>query len=178
MADDGIELVELSERPELAEAVAKINFDQWADFTDLDMDEMRSLFRPTPGENGLPVTILAVRGDEIAGNVSLRKVTMGAVKHPEVYLDDVFPWLSNMWVADWARGKRLATRMSRAVEDKARQLGCNVLYSSTERDDSLYHKIGFRTVDQRPHHDTTVYLVVKELSNRRVRSRASGSQWR
>jgi len=160
----GFRLLELGERPDLAEQVAQINFRQWAHFADLTLDDMRRLFSPRAPGDALPVTFLAVSRDEVKAVVSLRKASMGAVAHPEVYLPDVEPWLSNMWVAESARGHKLATRLSRMVEGKARELGYRTLYSSTAVENSLYHAIGFRTIAVRQHKGAPVYIIKKELS--------------
>ena len=87
---------------------------------------------------------------------------MGMVTHPEAYLEES-PWLSNMWVADWARGKQLATKLTLALEDTARARGTKQLYSSTIRPDSLYHKSGYADIAQRPFKGHTIYLIRKDL---------------
>jgi hypothetical protein len=158
-----MEIIDHRDRPELASTVAQIQYDQWADFTGLSLDELQELFRPDVPRGELPVTLIAVEGDRVAAIVSLRRITMGAVKHPEVYIDGVYPWLSNMWVAEWARGQKLATRTSVALEDVARELGFGTIYSSTATEDSLYHKLDYRTTGQNPHHEYTVFLIRKEL---------------
>lgn len=158
-----IEIADLRERPELAHEVAQIQYDQWGDFTDLSLGEMAELFRTDVAAGELPVTLIAVAGDRVVAIVSLRAVTMGAVKHSEVYIDGVSPWLSNMWVAEWARGRTLATRISLALEEVARDLGYRTIYSSTATEDSLYHKLGYRTIGKNPHHEYTVHLITKEL---------------
>ena len=158
-----IEVVDLRERPELAETVAQAQYEQWKDFTDMTLDEMRVHFTADTPRGELPVTLIAVQGDCLAGSVSLRQMTLGAVKHPEVYIDGVSPWLSNMVVAEWARGKGLATRLTVALEDVARDLGFETTYSSTATENSVYHKLGYRTIGQNPHREYTVYLIKKDL---------------
>ena len=158
-----VRIVELSERPEFAEQVAQINFRQWAQFSDLTLADMRELFSPNAPGSALPVTFVAVSQDDVRAVVSLRKVSMGAVTHPEVYLSGVEPWLSNMWVAESARGHKLATRLSLAVEGRARELGYRILYSSTAVDDSLYHAIGFQTIAVKQHKGAPVYIIKKDI---------------
>ena len=41
---------------------------------------MQELFRPDVPRGELPVTLIAVQGDRVAAIVSLRAITMGAVK--------------------------------------------------------------------------------------------------
>jgi GNAT superfamily N-acetyltransferase len=164
----GFEIVEMSERPDLREQVAQINFRQWAQFSDLTLDDMRRLFAVNAPGDPLPVTFLALSHDEVNAVVSLRRISMGAITHPEVYLPHVEPWLSNMWVAEVARGHKLATRLSFMVEDRARELGYETLYSSTTLEQSLYHAIGFETVAVREHQGSPVYVISKKIPANRV----------
>ncbi|WP_137389085.1 GNAT family N-acetyltransferase [Rhodoligotrophos defluvii] len=159
----GFQIVELSDRPDFAEEVAQINFRQWAEFSDLSLDEMRKQFAPRPQGEVLPVTFLAMSQGEVKALVSLRQTSLGAVAHPNVYLPGVEPWLSNMWVAESARGHKLATRLSIMVENRARELGYTLLYSSTAMENSLYHAIGFRTIAVREHKGAPVYIIRKEI---------------
>lgn len=159
----GFKLVELRERPELAEQVAQINLRQWGDFTDLPLDRMRELFSPALTDGPLPVTFLVVDGDNVKGVVSLREVTLGAVSHPEAYLSGVGPWLSNMWIDESARGHKLATRLSLLVEERARSLGYATLFSSAAMENSLYHAMGFHTVGVKEHKGDPIYMISKTL---------------
>jgi GNAT superfamily N-acetyltransferase len=163
-SDDGIEIVDLRDRPEMAEAVAQAQYDEWKDFVDMSLDELRPHFVADTPPGELPVTLIAVAGDRLGGAVSLREVTLGAVTHPEVYIDGVSPWLSNMWVAEWARGKGLATDLSAGLLDVARDQGYQTVYSSTATEDSLYHKLGFHTIGMNMHREISVYLIKLELA--------------
>ena len=155
-------IVDLRDRPGLLEFVIEQNFGQWHDVTDIDRPGMAKLFTIDNPRDSLPVTLVAVIDGRYAGCVSLRERTMGMVTHPEAYLEES-PWLSNMWVADWARGKQLATKLTLALEDKARALGIEQLYSSTIRPDSLYHTAGYADIAQRPFKGYTIYLIRKDL---------------
>ena len=95
--------------------------------------------------------------------MSLREVTLGALEFPDSYLTGVSPWLSNTWVATWARGVGLATRLCYALEKVAQDLGYDVIYSSCEMADSLYHKIGYKTVEKRSHRHYTLLQIKKDL---------------
>jgi GNAT superfamily N-acetyltransferase len=159
----GFQVVELSERPDLTEQAARLNFRQWAQFADLTLDDMRKLFAPNAPGEALPVTFLAVSQGDVKALVSLRKISMGAVTHPDVYLPDAEPWLSNMWVAESARGHKLATRLSFLVESRARELGYEILYSSAAVEHSLYHAMGFQTIAVKQHKGDSVYIIKKAL---------------
>lgn len=157
----GIE--DLRERPDLLEAVIEQNLLEWGPFTDIDRAGMQRLFGIDNSYGTLPITLVAVLDERYVGCVSLRDRTMGMVTHPEAYLN-ASPWLSNMWVTAEARGRKLASRLTRAIEDRARALGVSRIYSSTAEPSSLYHKMGYHDLERRTFKGETIYLICKDLS--------------
>ncbi len=155
-------LCDLRDRPEFREAVIAQNLESWGAFTDLNRAEMAALFALAVPRRQLPITFIAVLAGRYVGCVSLRAVTMGAVKHKEVY-SDATPWLSNMWVAEEARGHGIASKLTECVLNAACDMGFKTLYSSVATEDSLYHKMGFRTTLSRAYGGYTVYLIEKTL---------------
>ena len=156
------QIVDLRDRPEFLPAVIEQNFAQWAPFADIDHAGMVRLFPIDNPRGDMPITLIALLDERYVGCVSLRARTMGMTMHPEAYLE-ASPWLSNMWVATEARGRKLASRLTLAVEDQARALGVQRLYSSTALPQSLYHKLGYRDLEQRSFKGGTIYLIYKDL---------------
>lgn len=155
-------ICDLRDRPEFRQAAVDQNFISWGKITDLSHDEMAAQFELDIARGQLPVTFIAVLAGKYAGCVSLRQVTLGALKHPEIY-SKVTPWLSNMWVADEARGHGIAGQLTEAVLNAGRSLGFRTVYSSTATENSLYHKMGFKTTSSRAFGEHTVYLIEKQL---------------
>lgn len=158
-----VQIFDLRDRPQFLEAVIEQNFTQWGPFADIDYAGMERLFRIDNARGTMPVTLIALLDERYVGCVSLRERTMGMTTHPEAYLE-ASPWLSNMWVAEEARGRKLASRLTLALEDQAAALGIRRLYSSTAHPQSLYHKLGYRDLEQRSFKDSTIYLICKDLS--------------
>lgn len=155
-------IFDLQDAPQYAQEVVRQNFDQWGAFTNLTLRGMAELFHTEHERGTLPITFIAVEAGRYAGCVSLRAVTMGAITHPEAYLDET-PWLSNMWVAEFARGRGLASKLTQAVHNAARRLGYQTVYSSTQQPDSLYHKLGYIDIEARPYRGCLLYLIKKDL---------------
>jgi GNAT superfamily N-acetyltransferase len=154
--------LDLRDRPEFVGTVIEQNVAQWGAFTDIDRVGMARLFAIDNPRNTLPLTLIALHDDHYIGCVSLRERTMGMVTHPEAYLE-ASPWLSNMWVAPEARGRKLASRLTLALESCARALGICRIYSSTAVPNSLYHKLGYRDLERRAFKGGALYLIVKDL---------------
>lgn len=158
-----LEIADLRNRADLVDSVVTQNVEQWGDFTNIDENTMADLFRADNPTGSLPVTLVAVVGGRYAGCVSLRERTMGMLTHPEVYLDES-PWLSNMWVADWARGGGVASGLTAALEAVARSMNITRIFSSTAHPNSLYHKLGYVDIEQRPFQSETIYLISKDIT--------------
>ena len=157
-----VDILDLREAPQYAADVIRQNLEVWGSFTDIDFEVMSRLFATDNPPGTLPITLIALSEDAYVGCVSLREATMGALTHPEAYLDTT-PWLSNMWVTEKMRGHGLATRLVREIERLAREHGYSELYLGTLRPDSLYHKAGFQDILQRHLKDETMYIVRKAL---------------
>ncbi len=158
-----VEILDLRDRPDMRDQAIEQNYKEWGEFGDIDRSTMTELFRLNVPRGKLPVHLIALIDGRYAGEVSLRAQSMGATYHPEVYLEGKTPWLSNMWVAEWARGKGLATRMTVQLDAIAKAMGYDRIYSSTEHADSLYHKTGYRDVERRTHKGRTIYLIYKDI---------------
>lgn len=154
---------DLRDVPKHAEAVAQASFKEWGKMTELSIEEMRHLFNPGDPRGELPVTLVASRNNTFAGFVSLRIHTMGAIKHPEAYLASVNPWLSNMWIEEWARGQNLASMLTTTLDQIAHNHGYSKIYSSTAEPQSLYHKLGYQTLEIRKLGKMNIYQISKDL---------------
>ncbi|MEM8985849.1 MAG: GNAT family N-acetyltransferase [Pseudomonadota bacterium] len=138
-------IINLCSAPHFRDEVVRQNHDEWADTIDMDFKTMSTLFSVDQPDNVLPVTLIALIDDRYAGCGSLREAPLGVHKYPEAYHDDK-PWLSNLWVAEWARGQKLATRLVAAIEDEVRRLGFKAMYISTFVENSLYDQMGYKEV--------------------------------
>lgn len=161
--DMDFEIYDLRDRPEFAEQVICQVYQEFRFVFTRSIEEFRLHFTTEVPRDNLPVTLIGIRRNRLGGALSLRELTLGALEFPDSYLLGVSPWLSNTWVAKWARGAGLATRLSYALEDVARDLGYGVIYSSCQTEDSLYHKMGYRTIERRSHLHHTVFQIKKEL---------------
>lgn len=160
-----MEILDLRSAPERLNDVIDQNYRQWGPFTGLDRSSMESLFTSdiNAPRDQLPFTLIAIVNQKYSGVVSLRTISMGALTHPEEYLPNVGPWLSNMWVAEDCRGRGLATRLAVRLETNALARGISRIYSSTLVADSLYHKLGFTNICTRIHGPQELHIICKDL---------------
>lgn len=171
-------IADLADVPCLRDEVVEINAELWGELTDLEPKEMAQLFPVEKSSNGLPLTLVASIDGKLAGCVSLREETMGMIKHPEAYLPGKSPWLSNMWVAERARGQKLASCLTEDLERRARELGFSQIYSSAGQSDSLYHKLGYKEIGRKPLKNLTIHLIRKDLSAPSAVPQVFGSEGR
>ena len=140
-------IVDLRDALRFRNAVIRQNHEEWSQTIDMDLDTMTDLFPVDTPAGALPVTLIALIGGRYVGCASLREGPLGTANFPDAYFDGK-PWLSNLWVAGWARGQKLATRLVTAIEDEARNLGYKRLFISTFVENSLYEKLGYEQIFQ------------------------------
>ncbi len=159
------EILDLRTAAERLGEVIEQNYRQWGPFTGLDHAAMERLFMSDvhAPRDQLPFTLIAIVNQKYSGVVSLRTISMGALTHPEEYLPNVGPWLSNMWVAEDCRGRGLATKLAVRLETNALALGISRIYSSTLMADSLYHKMGYANICTRAHGFEQLHIIYKDL---------------
>ncbi len=154
----GTRLVDLAAHPEYVEGVARWIDAEWAGFSRRSLDETITRYRDAPGPGRLPVTLVALAGDALAGVASLRD------KDSFDWLPDVRHWVCGVYVPPERRGAGIAGRLCRALEDCAGRLGIETLHLATEIGrDSLYHRLGYVEVGRRDHQGMN-YLLRKSLA--------------
>jgi N-acetylglutamate synthase-like GNAT family acetyltransferase len=74
------------------------------------------------------------------------------------------PWLSSVFVPSVFRGHGIASALSLRAVEEARRLGFDTLYLFTPRNESLYARLGWRTMDVTTHKDTRLTIMSRPTS--------------
>nr|WP_236774137.1 GNAT family N-acetyltransferase [Agrobacterium tumefaciens] len=94
-----------------------------------------------PDHSSRPITYVATIDGAPAGMASLRD------RDSYDFLPGTTPWICNVYVHDAMRGLGLAGSLCRRLLNEAGRLGFEHVYlASSIRQDSLYHRLGFRQV--------------------------------
>jgi GNAT superfamily N-acetyltransferase len=135
-----VSLQALEERPELAAVLASWAYFEWS--MPIARDWARTLERYDPsGGNALPRTYVALADGAPAGMASLRE------RDSYDFLPGTTPWICNVYVAPAMRGFGLAGLLCRKLVDVAIEMDFKEIFlASSLRQESLYHRLGFRQV--------------------------------
>jgi predicted N-acetyltransferase YhbS len=134
---------------------------QMAEFGYLDptvtlADRMTRLARALQ-TTALPLALVALsEAGEAVGAASLQAST---VTH-----DHLSPWLSSIVVPSCYRGQGVASALALAAVKEARRLGFGELYLFTPRNEALYARLGWQTLDVTMHRATRLTIMSRATS--------------
>ncbi len=137
-----MEIVRLNRRAEWAAYLAQWHGREWGHlYEDWDATVALGEFLAEPDE-GIPVTYVAVEGDEVIGSVSV--VTGDLPGAP----DEWNPWVASLIVAPEWRGEGLGSRLIERAVEAARESGAPEVWCLTEERQSLFERNGFERVEE------------------------------
>lgn len=103
-------------------------------------------------KGALPVALLAMSSDDqLVGVASILASTL-THKH-------LTPWLSAVFVPAQFRGKGIASALSLCAAQEARSMGFDQLYLFTPRNESLYARLGWQTIENARLDNTPVTIM-------------------
>jgi predicted N-acetyltransferase YhbS len=103
---------------------------------------------------GLPLTLIALDDDgRPAGAATLAART---ITHPHLT-----PWLSTVVVPPAFRGRGIASALSLHVADAAARLGFPTIHLFTPRNESLYRRLGWITIETAQVNGTPVAIMAR-----------------
>jgi len=160
MQDAELNFVRFSHRPDLIQPVARWWFDEWAQgATSINDVESKLSEEVMADPEQLPITLLALRSEQLVGTVPLRDRDRASETHPELK-----HWIGGVFVSPEARGTGLGAKLVSAVECLARNRDVFVLYLSTlALDGGLYARAGYQPLQQLRSNEEMILLMEKRL---------------
>ena len=149
----------LADRPEAIPLVARWWFDEWGHLRpDRPIDKIAEQIREELNPDELPIQVLGLVGDEVAGVAVLKLHEM-----EDVYPDKQY-WLGGVFVAPGNRRKGIGSAVAMKVVHIADSLGIRDLHLQTERlDGGLYARLGWRELEKVQYKGDDVLVMVKPL---------------
>jgi len=106
--------------------------------------------------DGLPLCFIAVSNGRLVGAAGIMPSTL---THQHLS-----PWLSSVFVPAEHRGNGIASALALWAVDEARRLGHEMLYLFTPRNEALYARLGWRTIDRATHRGTLLTIMERPTS--------------
>lgn len=132
----------LADRPEFVDTLADWLHQEWGHLDpDSTLETRRQGLRAEMNRDRVPVTLVAHEGDRLVGSATLRENDLPT--RPELG-----PWLGSVFVAPDAREQGIGSRLVRAVEEKAGELGVETLYLFTFDREGFYADRGWKPVER------------------------------
>ena len=134
----------LEDRPEFLEQLARLSWKEWQEIyeqRDQTLEHCRKNYRERMNTDRLPLTLVALRGNELVGMVSLKFHDMDT-------RPDLDPWLGGLLVIPELRNRGVGTMLMHRATEKARKLNVSRLYLWTHSAERLYHKLGWQVVER------------------------------
>lgn len=150
-----MKIVSLRDHPQHIGQLAEWNHAQWSEWSGTPYEQIVERYETDAAATGiLPCTLIALEGNELVGFASLRE------RDSHDWLPGRGPWICNVYVDAKARGRSVATRLCEALIAYARALGIEALYLAAEmRENSLYHRLGFKHVKTDEHGGMTAHIM-------------------
>ena len=134
----------LANHSHLIPEVAGLVYQQWADIfqaSETSEEDLRDLFVARAVKDRLPITVVALNGDALAGTGSIKLSEPGTKA-------GLSPWLAGMYVKEEFRHAGVGTMLVRALESKAKELGVEILYLSVGAAPRFYERLGWTTLER------------------------------
>lgn len=143
----------LSSHPQYVDTLARWHYREWGDLmADWSAADAEQELAEHAARQTLPTTLVATRGDELLGSVSLLAVDA-------VQFDDLGPWLGSLFVRPDARGAGLGRHLVEAAVGFAARHGVERLFLFTVEHRAWYESLGWEWQEDRPLFGYTVAIM-------------------
>ncbi|MBQ4814331.1 hypothetical protein A7985_18090 [Pseudoalteromonas luteoviolacea] len=148
----------LGEKPQYLPKIASWYFKEWCEQSGrYSQHEVMQKLEKALNQNSLPMSIVALRGDELVGVAELKFHEMDAYLEYE-------HWLGGVYVSPAARGENVAKDLVLYLIDQAKRMGIKTLYLQTEHlAGGLYSKLGFTPLFEADSKGVQVLVMSKEI---------------
>ena len=149
-----INIAFLADHPEMVDQLASWLFQEWGkQYYDGSIKNIYTALSKHMNHNDLPITLIAIRDEELQGTASLR------IRELEIR-PQYKHWLGSVYVYDDYRRQGIGTRLIQAAVVEATRLGIHDLYLYTRQNTKLYAHLGWHEIE-RPALDGAEIVIMK-----------------
>jgi N-acetylglutamate synthase-like GNAT family acetyltransferase len=137
-----IKIEGLEENKDLIPLVSKWLWDEWGKEEGRKLEHEEYIMKHSLEKDDIPQTFVAFYENVPCGTVSIWRNDLSARQ-------DLFPWLSCLYVSEDFRRKRIGNELITFVINKAKKMGFSKLYLMTKHT-GLYEKRGWTFMEEAP----------------------------
>ena len=135
-----IQITYLEEGPETVSVLARWYYEEWGrNVPGRTLDTAREKVMQSAGNKEIPLTLVCFREGKPVGTAGIDTADMKT--HPELS-----PWMVSVYVEPEHRGKGLGTALCERVKEEFKRLGVDKAYLFTFDRESLYTRLGWKTI--------------------------------
>jgi GNAT superfamily N-acetyltransferase len=148
----------LTEHPHHLPTIAEWYYEEWGRYTGMSLEDEVNRQQKYLHSDRLPLMLIAIEGDQIAGATQLKFYEMG--QYP-----DYEHWIGGVYVDTPFRNKGLASKLVREAYRIAGTFGVPALYLQTQNmTGGLYRKLGWEPIHETVSHGLDTLVMVKRLT--------------
>jgi GNAT superfamily N-acetyltransferase len=166
-----IEIHFLAEHPGLIEHLAQLSWIEWRPIYEergQTFEDAVKNYRERRNADCLPLTLVALHGDELVGTVSLKF-------HDLETRPNLDPWLGALLVLPEWRRRGIATMLMQRASQIAQNLNLARLYLWTHSAEGLYLKLGWQVVERTQYCGKEIVVMQLAVANATERKTALAS---
>ncbi len=152
-----ITIVRLNTDSDHVATVASWTYAEWGHLNPAYTAETwREAFRRECGDGGVPSVFVAMQGDRPVGTAALMAEDMDSRR-------ELTPWLASVFVLPEWRGRGIAARLIRRVEEEAVACGVDQFYLFTPDQQGLYRRLGWSDHEELSYRGENVTIMLRRL---------------
>ena len=132
----------LADRPEALRRLAQWKHEEWGHLRPGDTVEKREArIAATSNRDGIPLTVVALEGDEVLGCASL-------IAHDMETRMELTPWLAGVYVGEEFRRRGIGAELVQRIMREAGRLKVPLLYLYTVHSERFYTGLGWTLLER------------------------------
>jgi GNAT superfamily N-acetyltransferase len=150
----------LANCPEFIDELAQLSWKEWQEIYEQrnqTLEDSLKNYQERMNTDRLPLTLVAVNGDELVGMVSLKYHDMDT-------RPDLDPWLGGLLVLPEWRNHGVGTMLMHRATEEARRLKVPRLYLWTHSAERLYRRLGWQVVERSDYFGKEAVVMQMDLS--------------
>ena len=143
----------LSDRPEALLTLAEWQHAEWGHLRPGDTLEKRMVrLRGFANGDQIPLTVVALEGDEVLGSASL-------IEHDMETRMELTPWLAGVFVGEPYRRRGIGAELVRRIMAEAGRLKVPVLYLYTVHSEKFYAGLGWTLMERTSYREQPIVIM-------------------